>query len=176
MERHIGLRGSSDEKYQSVSSSDPDLTIAYLPSQCAIPIPIGSPSIFSPYIYKFVYISYCANCSGFWLWICFTFIQRDHCSQLFVPYWFRMGSCGSQPEVAVEANSDQKRENKKIDDGIAKEREQLKKIIKLLLLGRRLFLLIGKVWANAKQVNKQIIRGFSGPGESGKSTILKQMR
>uniref|UniRef100_A0A914XHV7 Uncharacterized protein n=1 Tax=Plectus sambesii TaxID=2011161 RepID=A0A914XHV7_9BILA len=60
-----------------------------------------------------------------------------------------MGSCGSQPEMVVVADPDQKRENKRIDDGIAKERDQLRKVIKLLLLG---------------------------PGESGKSTILKQMR
>lgn len=47
---------------------------------------------------------------------------------------FRMGSCGSQPEV-IDATPEQKRENKKIDDGIAKEREEMRKTIKLLLLG-----------------------------------------
>lgn len=68
-----------------------------------------------------------------------------------------MGHCVSKDE------KDKKKLNRQIEDQIKKDQSILLRIVKLLLLGKFYIYLCLNLF-------------FLGAGESGKSTILKQMR
>lgn len=79
-----------------------------------------------------------------------------------------MGCCASSDERDILGE----KRDKEIDDQIRKDRQQLSNEVKLLLLGKQLIFLVYIFW---KLILNVIILDI-GAGESGKSTLLKQMR
>lgn len=74
-----------------------------------------------------------------------------------------MGNCGGSQATSAEMKQEQT-SNKQIEAQLKKDKKQMEREVKLLLLGM------------IQCTPDRFLRAVSGAGESGKSTIAKQMR